>query len=207
MIPEALRDQLALVTEVRNALYPDKIGQPLNSNAKAFQITKHVAWRLRHLEIGLVKAKPGSSNNVEGYTSDVVALKSGAHWDVLVGSEEGAFPAWGLVEEQHWPAVAPRWAPPIDPATGDVTPKPAPGPVDTSVAAQIAAAVAPLKAQIAKLEADVARLEGGRPTPKVPSRIALKSAHGKFLSVEANGRVVADRDGVGGWETLEVIPQ
>lgn len=133
-IPAELNDQRALVSEVRNTLYPGMEGRPLNSNAKAFQITKHVAWRLRHLGIGLVRAKAGSDNNVEGYTSDVIALKSGAHWDVLQAAEESAFPSWDLVPEQHWPAVAPRWAEPVNPGGGlpvppvDPQPQPQPNP-------------------------------------------------------------------------------
>lgn len=116
-IPDALNDQRALVAQIRRELYPELEGPPLkpmNNAAKAFQITKHVAWRLRQHGIGLVKAKPGSDNNVEGYTNDIVALKSGAHWDVLIGGDGDAFPSWSLVEEQHWPAIKPRWAEPID---------------------------------------------------------------------------------------------
>lgn len=115
-IPDALKDQRALVTEVRNTLYPDMIGRPLNDPARAFQITKHVAWRLRAHGVGLVKAKPGSANNVEGFTNDIVALSNGAHWDVLIGGDGDAFPSWSLVEEQHWPAIVSRWTPAVDPA-------------------------------------------------------------------------------------------
>ena len=82
MFPEALHDQLALVVEVRNTLFPDLAGKPLNDPAKAMLLTKHVAWRLRQYGVGLAKAKPGSENNVDGYTSDIVALANGVHWDI-----------------------------------------------------------------------------------------------------------------------------
>lgn len=112
-IPEVLRDQLPLVREIRDRLYPG--GQPLNDAAKAFQITKHVAYALRAHGVGLVKAKPGSDNNVEGFTNDIVALPSGAHWDVLIGGDGDAFASWSLVEEKHWAALAPRWSAPVQP--------------------------------------------------------------------------------------------
>lgn len=124
-IPAELQNQLALVTEVRNALYPNMVGQPLNNPAKAFQVTKGVAWRLKHLGIGLVKAKPGSDNNVEGYTNDIVALRDGHHWDVLIAGGEEAFPNWALEENPaNNPPIAARWSEPIPPAGTDPDPDP-----------------------------------------------------------------------------------
>ena len=116
-IPAALDNQLALVTEVRNTLFPDRVGQPLNDPAKAMLFTKHVAWRLREHGVGLVRAKVGSGNNVDGYTSDIVALRNGVHWDIQIDGHTGAaFPTWALVEDpENYPPIAARWVPAVDP--------------------------------------------------------------------------------------------
>jgi hypothetical protein len=163
-IPVELHDQLALVTEVRNALYPDKIGQPLNDPAKAFAITKRVAWRLRQFGVGLVKAKPGSANNVEGYTSDVVALASGVHWDTLVDGNEGAaFPAWAREENPaNNPPIAARWAPAVDPGETNPEPKPEPKPADDALAKRVEAlelVAKQLNSDLSAARSEIDRLE------------------------------------------------
>jgi hypothetical protein len=38
-------------------------------------------------------------------------------------------------------------------------------------------------------------------------RIALKSEHGKYVAIEPDGRVVADRDAVGAWEVISIEVQ
>ena len=211
-VPDALRNQLALVTEVRNTLFPNMVGKPLNDPKKAFAITKNVAWRLRAHGVGLVKAKQGSDNNVEGFTSDIVALANGVHWDVLVDGNEGAsFPNWAMEENPaNYPAIAARWVPAVDPRgttpAPDPSPTPDPGSLKALIAAEVARAVAPLQAEIAALKT---KIEQERPWPASGTtvRVALKSAHGKYVSVEQNGRVIADRDAPGAWETLDVEPQ
>lgn len=119
-IPRELDDQRALVAEVRDTLFPDKIGQPLNDPHKAMRVTYHVAWRLKQYGIGLVKAKPGSENNVDGYTSDIVALASGDHWDILVDGHTGA--AWPTWVKERNPAnnmpIKARWVPAVLPPDG-----------------------------------------------------------------------------------------
>lgn len=208
MVPEALRDQLPLVVEVRNTLFPDLIGKPLNDPAKAMLLTKHVAWRLRHHGVGLAKAKAGSENNVDGFTSDIVALANGVHWDIQQDGHTGAaFARWAMEENPaNYPPIASRWVPAVDP--GGAMPKPSPisggGTPDlglNKVNDLIAAAIAPLKAEIAALRAELAHAK------TVPSRVALKSAHGRYVSIEEDGRVVADRDDAGDWETLTVEPR
>jgi hypothetical protein len=203
--PPALHDQLALVTEVRNSLFPDLAGKPLNDPEKAMRFTKHVAWRLRQHGVGLAKAKPGSENNVDGFTSDIVALANGVHWDIQIDGHTGAaMPRWAMEENPaNYPPIASRWVPAVDPGGVTQDPKPnEPGTAATvaveQVNALIAAAMAPLKAEIAALRQELAA---------APSRIALKSAHGRYVSIEEDGTVVANRDAVGAWETLTVEPQ
>lgn len=210
--PPELEDQRALVIEVRNALFPDKIDQPLNDTAKAMLMTKHVAWRLRQYGVGLAKAKPGSENNVDGYTSDIVALANGVHWDIQVDGHAGAaFATWALEDDPaNYPPIAARWTPAVDPGgvvPDPVTPVPNPGTgsIDALVAAQIAAALAPLKAEIAELRDRPAPEPA--PAPEFPRRIALKGAHGMYLVAEPSGQVLANRGAVGGWEIFDVEPQ
>ena len=116
-VPEALDNQSALVTEVRNTLFPNLVGKPLNDPAKAMLMTKTVAWRLRQHGVGLVKAKPGSENNVDGFTSDIVALKNGVHWDIQQDGHTGAaFAQWSMEPNpENYPPIAARWTPPVDP--------------------------------------------------------------------------------------------
>ena len=129
-VPDALHNQLALVTEVRNTLFPNLVGKPLNDPKKAFAVTKNVAWRLRAHGVGLVKAKQGSANNVEGFTSDIVALANGVHWDVLVDGHDGAaFPNWAMEENPaNYPPIAARWVPPINPGGTSARSRPNAGP-------------------------------------------------------------------------------
>lgn len=210
-VPAALHNQLALVTEVRNTLFPNMVGKPLNDPKKAFAITKNVAWRLRAHGVGLVKAKQGSDNNVEGFTSDIVALANGVHWDVLVDGNEGAaFPNWAMEENPaNYPPIAARWVPALDPR-GTPAPDPVPAPdqrnLKALIAAEVARAIAPLQAEIAALKT---KIEQERPWPASGTtvRLALKSAHGKYVSIQPDGRIVADRADVGGWEILEGEPQ
>ena len=208
-VPDTLHNQLALVTEVRNTLFPNLVGKPLNDPKKAFAVTKNVAWRLRAHGVGLVKAKQGSDNNVEGFTSDIVALANGVHWDVLVDGNGGAaFPNWAIEENPaNYPPIAARWVPPINPG-GTPAPDPDPTPDPTNlkalIAKEVARAVAPLQAEIAALKT---MMEQTWPASGTMVRVALKSTNGKYVCVEPDGRLIADRDDVGAWETFEVEPQ
>lgn len=211
-IPAELDDQLALVTEIRRTLFPDKIDSttgailPLHDARKAMLFTKHIAWRLRHLGIGLVRAKVGSENNVDGFTTDIVALPSGDHWDVQVDGHNGAaLPRWAKEEnpENNIP-IRERWVPAVDP--GGVTPAPVPDPItpkpdpsanDVDLRALISEAIAPLTAEIARLRDEVSR-------QKAASQVSLKSTHGKYLSASPDGTLTADRDAPGPWETFDV---
>lgn len=142
-VPVALQqDYTALVRGVRDALFPDKVGQPLNDPAKAMRLTKHVAWRLRDHGVGLVKAKPGSENNVDGYTSDIVAISNGVHWDIQIDGHTGAaYAQWAMEPNPaNYPAIAARWVPAVDP--GDIAEQepdeePQKPPVDESLAKRV----------------------------------------------------------------------
>ena len=121
---------LELVTRVRAALYPATDEAPLNDRVAAFFITAHVAYQLAMRDPsagwGVIAAKPGSENNAAGYTSDIVAMQNGEHYDVLVDAESGAFPAW----QYHEPSqdIRDRWR--RSPVTYDLfeSPSTPPGP-------------------------------------------------------------------------------
>lgn len=72
------------------------------------------------------------------------------------------------------------------------TPTPGPTPPPSDIAQQLAA----LSARVSKLEQ--------QPPAAFPQRIALKSDHGKYGSVQPDGSIVFDRDSSGPWETVTV---
>ncbi len=101
-----------IVQKVRDKLFPGN--QPLNDRVKAFQITKHVAWIMRNQGWKLVRAKPGSLNNVEGCTGDIIAKEDGFHVDILEDGEGKAFAAWQEHHDQgEKDAIRPRVMAPI----------------------------------------------------------------------------------------------
>jgi hypothetical protein len=118
-----------VVRRVRDALFPDRIGKPLNqpgeaetpaAKEKAFLIVAHTAFQLNKGggagRYGLIRAQPGSNNNHNGYNCDVVALRTGEHWDALINKFGNAFPSW-----QHHdadPEIAARWV--ATPITNDL---------------------------------------------------------------------------------------
>jgi hypothetical protein len=103
---------LQVVQKVRDRLFPGN--QPLNDRVKAFEITKHVAWILRDHGWKLVKAKPGSLNNVDGHTGDIIAREDGFHVDILEDGEGKAFASWQEHHDQaEKDAIRPRVVPPI----------------------------------------------------------------------------------------------
>lgn len=194
-IPAALENQIGLVTEVRSTLYPDMVGKPLNDAKKAFAITKHVAWRLRQHGVGLVKAKQGSDNNVEGFTSDIVALANGVHWDVLVDGNEGAaFPNWAMEENpDNYPPIAARWVPAIDPG-GSTKPEEPPTPPPTTC--DCAAKIEALEKELSDLRKTLADglLEIAEAADRVEARIeALEERKPALPKMRAKGRAQTSR--------------
>jgi hypothetical protein len=240
-----------LVEQVRNELFPDKVGKPLRQQHEepdhdsALLITATVAHRLNPTGdrngIGLIRAKPGSANHAgdgisgvsEGFVTDAVALPDGTHWDTLGDGGMASTADWRLVpadrdapgDNVNNNAVKPRWFPPFDPVLlvgGTPTepgepgtpPPPASG---KGFAAEAALLEATLKAalktidilqeSIEVLEVKVFRLEQAPSGGTFPTRFALKTAHGKYVAFEPDGRVVADRDSVGEWEIVTGEPQ
>ncbi len=166
-----------IVQKVRDKLFPGN--QPLNDRVKAFEITKNVAWILRDRGWMLVRAKPGSLNNVEGCTGDIIAKDDGFHVDILEDGEGKAFAAWQEHHDQgEKDAIRPRVMAPIPmpplPIDGiGPIPRPVPDtPVSlTPVLDAIASlrqghgeAIAALAAKVDALAAAVREL-GARPSP------------------------------------------
>jgi hypothetical protein len=135
--PVDLGDQLPLVTQLRKDLFPDKFQPghpqanpdgflPLHDIEKAALWAKHLAWNLRGSGVGMVKAKPGSANHGGansispiGFTTDIVALATGEHWDFQIdGAEGAAYPTWSKDENPaNQPPIAERWVPAFEPST------------------------------------------------------------------------------------------
>jgi hypothetical protein len=126
-MPDILRDRTELVKRLRREITGKADHEPLHDAHKAFQVTMAVAWELRAEGWGLVKAKAGSANNVNGFTSDVIAQRDGEHVDVIGSSEEEGTATWLPVRykdgfQPSWnAAIAERWMPPVQP-DGVVTP-------------------------------------------------------------------------------------
>jgi hypothetical protein len=249
-IPVPDRNHRDLVEQVRNELFPDKVGKPLRQQHEepdhdsALLITATVAHRLNPTGdrngIGLIRAKPGSANHAgdgiagvaEGFVTDAVALPDGTHWDTLGDGGRASTADWRLVpadrdapgDNGNNNAVKPRWFPPFDPAllTGGAPipgqPPGQPPPTGKGFAAEAALLEATLKAALKTidilqetvevLEVKVFRLEQAPSGGTFPTRIALRSDHGTYGSVQPDGSIVFDRDGVhGGWEVFTVEPQ
>lgn len=96
--------------QIRNELHPDYIGRalpgPPEGPRMALLVLKVFAWRHRSEGFGIFRAKPGSANNVEGYTGDVVGFANGRHWDTY---RDGGFVLWNEHGPGDWPAMEPRW--------------------------------------------------------------------------------------------------
>lgn len=201
---------LELVQRVRDKLYPGN--QPLNDRVKAFQITKHVAWMLRDRGWKLVRAKPGSLNNVEGYTGDIIARDDGFHVDILEDAEGKAFAAW---QEHHDPlemeAIRPRVVPPVrmpalfedEPAQPDVPQDPADlGPILDAIAelrGELREPIATLTKTVDQLAAAVRELGAKEPRPSVVDFTTVLTAINDERAIEvrvpalgtARGRILA----------------
>jgi hypothetical protein len=117
--PVEIPNHLELVKRVKRDLYGSE-DVVLNDERKAFQITKNVAWQLKHLGIGLVW-REGRSPNIDGYSVDKIIHTDGRIWDVLEKSETLAKPFWhgpltDLRPDIYRPAVDPGNSIPVDPA-------------------------------------------------------------------------------------------
>jgi hypothetical protein len=116
-----LRDRTPLVRQLRHELSGLGDDDPWPGEEHAFRLTAALAWTLREEGWGLVAAKAGSANNVQGYTADAIAQPDGEHVDVISATGEHNGALWDPVRyrdgwEQAWnDAIAPRWRPPINP--------------------------------------------------------------------------------------------
>ena len=79
----------------------------------------------------------------------------------------------------------------------------------TSIIIDLAPSLAPLQQQIAELTRDLAAIKqqlasAQAPAPSMPRRFkaSMKSDSGKFVALTPDGKVEANRDSVGGWETI-----
>lgn len=97
----------AYVRQVKDRL--QAAGVSLTGACGAFEITKRVAWDLRHSGAGLL-AKPGG-NNCQGYATDIVAFKDRA-FDILSDGGNTNGPIWSETDVDDLPG---RWRPAVQP--------------------------------------------------------------------------------------------
>ena len=131
--------------------------------------------------------------------------------DVIIGSTHS--PAWQDVTLPPGSPGLPDGVPgkfiqPVKPAGvgGNSTPNPA---TPTSLTIDLAPSLAPLQQQIAELTRDLAAIKQQLANPRrlragMPRRFkaSMKSDSGKFVALTPDGKVEANRDSVGGWETI-----
>ena len=142
--------------------------------------------------------------------------------DVIVGATHS--PTWQDVtmppSASHPDGVPGKFIPPMDPgeATGISTGAPAGGssPAATlTITADLSAVIAPIRAEIAALRAIVdrqqqeltelrTRLQTPVATAPVLSKVALKTAHGTYLTAERDGRVTNRENQPAAWQTFDV---
>lgn len=206
-MPE-IPDQTATVARVREK-YPTPLGA--SHAACLLEIAREIGQGA-----GLLRKETGTNILLPDgvrVAQDIIVFPNGDGYDCLGSGETVATPTWGgPVEGSPFPASRyyavsgeqPVPGTPIPP----VPPLPTTGSLDIgpAVRALIAAAVAPLHAEIAALTKAIDE-RPSQPAPAFPSRIALKSAHGKYVAAEDDGRMTNNRDDIGSWETFDVIPQ
>lgn len=97
----------AYVAQVKERL--QAAGVSLSGPCGAFEITKRVAWDLRHSGAGLL-SKP-NGNNCQGYATDIVAWRDRA-FDILGDGGGANNPSW---QETGVDDLYNRWRPPVEP--------------------------------------------------------------------------------------------
>jgi hypothetical protein len=188
-----LRDRSDLVKAIRRDLSGLPDDEPWPGKANALAVVKALAWALRGEGWGLVAAKPGSENNVEGFTTDVIALSDGEHVDVLIDSGGNNFATWDPVRhradwQQSWnDAIASRWLPALAPEGPPAPHTDAPPPPDeppSNDAELIEALVDALSGVEGRLETiEQALANMGLRIDRIDERIALQEYEGsvRFL--------------------------
>jgi hypothetical protein len=138
-VPLWAQEHLDVVQRIRRELtargvIPAGIVNPGNNESpcSVFQITKRVAWELRHEGAGLL-AKP-SGNNCHGYSMDWVVYPDGRGSDIAVGGEfDGVTTDASEDHGKRWrPPLDPEDAPPPVPNPGTPVPDPGTPPIDLS---------------------------------------------------------------------------
>lgn len=123
--------------------------------------------------------------------------------DVIVGSTHQ--PAWQDVTFADG-SVAGKYIAP----DGEVTPGPGPSPGGGFVSVPSWAAFEALQSSFEALQAEVEVLKTSvaalqnHPAAAFPARIALRTAHGKYVVAEPDQSIKANRDAAGSWETFDV---
>jgi hypothetical protein len=111
------------------------------------------------------------------------------------------------------PPVAPEGVTPPPPDDDDDnTDLPGEGGVERAILALVVAAFEPMAEVVERLdmkyrelEAKVAELQqNGGGTGTFPTKVALRTDHGRYVSAQSDGTLVADRENAGGWETFTV---
>ena len=142
--------------------------------------------------------------------------------DVIVGATHS--PTWQDVtmppSAAHPEGVPGKFILPVDPAgsAGISTGAPgvgSPAAATLTITADLSAVLAPLRAEIAALRVIVdtqqqeladlrARLQNPVPAPPVLSKVALKTAHGTYLTAERDGRVTNRENQPAAWQSFDL---
>jgi len=142
-------------------------------------LLNRVAWAHRADGFGLSRKVGGTTAPFPGggtICHDVLQLRDGTAWDVLLAAGEGATPVQGdsfLITDPARP-----WVAPVDPGTPPMPEPPTPEP-PTPEPPDFAPVVAELAAQVAALETRVKALEAAPPIEPKPFDPAQYEAAGK----------------------------
>lgn len=144
--------------------------------------------------------------------------------DVIVGATHS--PTWQDAtippSAQNPDGVAGKYIAPSDPGGGTSAPGPGgvttPGTVTFTVSADLNSALAPLREELRTLRAqveaqkrEIAELKARPQTPPEPQqpatmKVALKSAHGKYVTAENDGRMTNRETQPAAWQIFELQP-
>ena len=185
---------LEVVRQIRRKLYPniaDNIAIP--GMDVAFNITQHVA---RHLGYMVVKAKQGSENNFNGFTSDIIAKPDGFHVDVLGDTGNQNKPVWiEHTKPNEMAAIEPRVVP-VDESIKDIL-------VDTgnNNGGSTEPTTNEQDKKIKELQDRIKYLE-----TFLSGEVAIiSSKNGRYLCNDADDVVRGNREQLLGWERLRIV--
>src|SRR5688500_7250128 len=194
-------------------------------------MVNEIAWRGNGNKADgpwMLSRKEGGANAEQPRTKEKVAhdVVQYGPTDAQTGAFKGfdvftySAPVW-IEAHQHndtnrigIPPVAPEGVTPPD-DDDDNTDLPGQGGVERAILALVVAAFEPmaevverLDTKYRELEAKVADLQqNGGGTGTFPTKVALLTDHGKYISAQSDGSLVADRESAGGWEVFTVEPK